>query len=819
MKKELFLSISIISLGLAFSIFNLAFALSEKDIVYPVPELNGCKNETECRAYCDKPENIKPCVAFAEKYGLIEKEDAQKARKIIDIKDGPGGCKSQQECEAYCNEISNINECVDFAERSGLLSPKELEEAKKVREAVKQGAEMPGGCKTKEQCDAYCESPNHMEECIDFAIKAGIMPPEEQEEAQKMLQAVKKGAKPPACRNKRECDAFCSEESHFEECIGFAEAAGFMSKEEAMMVRKTGGKGPGGCKGKKECDAFCESGRENMAVCAEFALQNGMISQKDFEMMKKTGGKGPGGCKSKEDCEAFCNNPNNQETCFQFGLEHGMIPEEDLKNMERAKSEFKNAINSAPPEVVDCISQKIGPEMLVKFKEGTTMPPRDLGDKMRECFEMVMEKMGPPGEMGPPCESDNCPPSQEGQGFFNRARGFINQMMPGNNQNSGQPASVRVSINKESSGLYLLEIKAPNGIKEFSFTSEGSNPYSGGLSGCPNDYSNRTMIIFPVKAVITDCKDEVHEFTIQSEGSAKSGGNEQETQQKMQINTRQDMIGPGGCKSQQECEEFCKNNQKECMNFKPAGEPQQICKGNNCPPPDGINQQPPQGKQGIFDRAKNFIRQFAPGTEGEIPGKPCEGENCPPPGEMGQPCKDENCQQQMAPGINGGLQTPQFQNRSMRIPSPDEIQQMQERMMREETQQYMEERDNNNAPKMIREGMEIKEGQNFQPMQAPQGGFMPGTGGETGPMMPNSGGNYITPPQGQYEPTQFIPPATGPGAGGNFAPGESGPEPGTAPPGNVITPPTDGGGAPPPPTSFNSFQNLLVGLLSDLLRK
>ena len=86
---------------------------------------------------------------------------------------------------------------------------------------------------------------------------------------------------------------------------------------------------------------------------------------------------------------------------------------------------------------------------------------------------------------------------------------------------------------------------------------------------------------------------------------------------------------------------------------------------------------------------------------------------------------------------------------------------------------------------------------------------MPGTGGETGPMMPNSGGNYITPPQGQYEPTQFIPPATGPGAGGNFAPGESGPGPGTAPPGNVITPPTDGGGAHPPsdqpPSPANQF--------------
>ena len=154
--------------------------------------------------------------------------------------------------------------------------------------------------------------------------------------------------------------------------------------------------------------------------------------------------------------------------------------------------------------------------MLVKFKEGTTMPPRDLGDKMRECFEMVMEKWVRRAKWVRPAKAIIVRRRRKDKDF-NRARGFINQMMPGNNQNSGQPASVRVSINKESSGLYLLEIKAPNGIKEFSFTSEGSNPYSGGLSGCPNDYSNRTMIIFPVKAVITDCKDEVHEFTIQSE--------------------------------------------------------------------------------------------------------------------------------------------------------------------------------------------------------------------------------------------------------------------------------------------------------------
>ena len=812
MKKELFLSISVLVLGLIFSVSNIALALSE-DIKYPVKELGNCQDEKECRTYCDKPENMDTCVAFAKKNKLITDGDAKIAENFLTAENKPGNCENQKDCETYCNDVSRIDECVAFAEKNNMMSADELKEAKKIQGALKQGAKMPGGCRNKDQCDAYCESSNHMEECINFSVENGMMQGKELEEAQKMLQAVKKGIRPPPCKNKKDCDNYCGKENHFEECISFSEAAGFMSKEEAMMVRKTGGKGPGDCKGKEECDTFCQSSEENMMVCAEFALKNGMMTQKDFEMMKKTGGKGPGNCKGKEECDTFCQNPDNQETCFQFGRDNGMIPEEELKRMGEGKQEFKKSFENMPQEVADCISQKVGSEMFAKFKNGAIMPSRDIGESMRECFE----KMGPPGGMNQPCEGENCPPPQEGQGMFDRARGFINQMMPGNNQNSGQPASVRVSINKESSGLYLLEIKAPNGIKEFSFTSEGSNPYSGGLSGCPKDYSNRTMVSFPIKAAITDCKDEVHEFTIQNEGDTKSGGNDQRTQEEMQpgkINMGPNTAGPGGCKSQQECEEFCKNNPDTCKNFMPAGE-QRPCEGNNCPPLDKANQQPPQEKQGIFNKAKNFIRQFAPGTEGRMPGKPCEGENCPPPGGMNQPCEGENCRQQMAPGTDSKLQTPQFQGRDVRIPSPEEIQQMQGRMMREGVRQYIKEGSDDNAPRIIQEGMEIREGQDLRPLQTPQEGFMPGTGG-SGPMMPNSGGNYIAPPQGQMPPGGQMPPQ-----------GQTGPGPGTAPPGNIITPPTDGSGAPPPsdqsaplpPTSFNSFQNLLVGLVSDLLYK
>ena len=885
MKKELYLSVLIISLGLIFSISNIALALSE-DIKYPVKELGNCQNEKECRTYCDKPENMNACVAFSEENNLISGEEAKMAENFMSAKNKPGNCADKKGCETYCNDISNVDECVAFAEKNNLMPPKELEEAKKIQIALKQGAKMPGGCKNKDQCDAYCESANHMEECINFATENGMMQGKELEEAQKMLQAVKKGAKPPPCRNKKECDSYCSEENHFEECISFAEAAGFMSKEEAVMVRKTGGKGPGGCKGKEECDAFCQSGEENIKICAEFAFKNGMMTQKEFEMMKKTGGKGPGGCKGKEECDAFCDNPDNQETCFQFGRDNGMIPEEELKKMEQGKQQFQKSFENMPSEVADCISQKVGPEMFAKFKNGTMMPTRNTGEALRECFEKMGPpgEMGPPcegnncpppGEMGPPCEGDNCPPPQNNQGMFNKARGFIKQMMPGNNQSGGQSAGTRVSITKESSGLYLIKINEPGGIKEFSFTSEGSNPYSGGLSGCPKDYSNSTTVIFPVKAAITDCKDEIHEFIIQGEGSAKSGGNDQEMQEGAQsegINMTPGSAGPGGCKSPRECEEFCKNNQQECMNFRPAGE-QRLCEGENCPPAGEAGQQ--QGG-GIFNRAKNFMRKFAPGTEGGMPsGQPCKGENCPPPSEAGPlcegdncppqgefKCEGENCQspaenngffdkarnyiKQFAPGTEGGMpsgppcegdncpppreMSPSDNNRQkmgpgenrtymppregvkfegdnrFRIPSPDEINQMQERMMREGEQRKTQIIPGTNGgfvPPTNIAPPTINPGEGFQPMQ----NFL-------GPLPTDSQTNSIPPTQFnqptdfQRPPENFMPPS------GSFQPPMDFQQ---APPPTNTQPPTS---AEPQPTSFKlALDKNLANAISNLLYK
>jgi len=317
------------------------------NVQFPVPELGNCRSETDCRSFCDKPENSQACLSFAEKNNLMSAEEIAAAKKFLAVGKGPGGCTTKDSCENYCNSTDHINECVAFAEKTGILPPQDLAEAKKVQAALARGLTPPGNCKSKQDCDNYCSDPGHMEECVTFAEKAGFMPENEIAEAHKVLAAIKKGAKPPPCRGKAECDAYCAEPVNFEQCISFAEAAGFMTPDEAVMARKTGGKGPGDCK-------------------------------------------------SKEQCEVFCEDPANQEICFNFAKEHGLISQADLQKMEEGRGQMMRGFTQAPPEVMECLTGALGSETIEKLKTGTAMPSRDIGDKMRECFERI----GPPGFEG-----------------------------------------------------------------------------------------------------------------------------------------------------------------------------------------------------------------------------------------------------------------------------------------------------------------------------------------------------------------------------------------------------------------------------------
>ncbi len=394
MKIKYLISFIVISLALVGSV---AWA---QNIQYPVKELGSCKDESACKSYCDKSENTKSCVNFAEKNNLMSKEEIELAKKFIATgSKGPGGCRGKDECDTYCNDIAHIDECVAFAVENNLMPPAELEEAKKVQAAIKRGVKPPP-CGNKKQCDVYCEDPNHMEECIAFGVEAGFIQGKELEDVQKMLAAVKRGIKPPPCKGKEACDAYCGDPNNMEMCMTFAMEAGFMNEQEKadsqkMLQALKKGIKPPNCRGKDECDTYC-SQEQNFNECTNFAEAAGFVTPEGAAMARKTGGKGPGNCKGKDECDAFCNNPDNQETCFNFAKENGLIPEADLKRMEEGKQKFQESLQQAPTIILDCLNSEIGAGLMEKFKSGAAVPPKDIGDKMRTCYE----KMGPPGPEG-----------------------------------------------------------------------------------------------------------------------------------------------------------------------------------------------------------------------------------------------------------------------------------------------------------------------------------------------------------------------------------------------------------------------------------
>ena len=225
----------------------------ELKITYPVTELGNCTDQQECKAYCSISSNYSKCAAFAQKNNLaIEIPDDKKAVfAAIQKGESPGQCKDEVACRKYCENIDNIKECSDFAAKFDLATPDELKEMRQMAAVKQAGVSFPGNCKTKESCLKYCDNSANAVVCMEFALKAGFIPKEDAEAVSRILPYLKSGGKlPGGCTTKESCDAYCGSDTNTIECVNFAEKAGFMTKEDADIVRKTGGKSPGNCKSK-----------------------------------------------------------------------------------------------------------------------------------------------------------------------------------------------------------------------------------------------------------------------------------------------------------------------------------------------------------------------------------------------------------------------------------------------------------------------------------------------------------------------------------------------------------------------------------------
>ena len=313
----------------------------EYKLDFPVAELGNCKSEDDCRIYCESPSHIRACLAFAEKHDTISKEELDAAKKFAKIIEdgGPGGCRTELECQAYCENSSNFEECVAYAEKYDLLSPDDLAYVKKFLPLIKSG-KMPGSCKTENECEAYCSQSAHLEECIAFAEQYGVISAEELAEAKKFLPLIQSSRTPGGCDSKYACEIYCTQDKNIDECLAFAEQNDILSPEELQMAKKMlplikSGETPGACKSRASCEEYCAIGA-NIDECLSFAEKQGLMTPEELEEIKKIlplmkSGKLPGGCTSKEGCEAYCEEDDNLDECLAFAEKAGLISPEELE--------------------------------------------------------------------------------------------------------------------------------------------------------------------------------------------------------------------------------------------------------------------------------------------------------------------------------------------------------------------------------------------------------------------------------------------------------------------------------------------------------
>ncbi len=351
--KNFFIS-AVFALGMVVlsSATVLAQNVTPGNVGYPIPELGGCKNQNACKDFCEKGTNMLACVNFAEKKGMLSGEELRVSKIVAEKvanKQTPGGCTTKESCESFCQgKVDNINACIAFGEELGVIPASELAEAKKIASALSKGAKMPGACKTKTECESFCSVGSHIDECLNFAEAAGILPANELAEARKVAPFLKNGETPGKCQTKDGCNAYCEEDSHFEECIGFAEKAGFISAEDSALVKKVGGKGPGGCKGKEECMAYCDQ-EENATACANFAKEKGLLTAQQ---------------------------------------------EEDINTgVDRMKAGLEQVPEEARGEIISCLENSLGKDKFDRIMAKQDMPTQSMGGKIEACFGKVEEIM------------------------------------------------------------------------------------------------------------------------------------------------------------------------------------------------------------------------------------------------------------------------------------------------------------------------------------------------------------------------------------------------------------------------------------------
>lgn len=218
-------------------------------ITFPIAELGNCADLQSCKTYCDDPNHLSVCIAFAKKKGFYKQPEVQSQDVLASAKKELG-CDSPDSCKTFCEDSNNQEKCATFAKEHSLSNAsKDPADNKTLHEA-----ETALGCNSVDSCRAFCSQSQNQEKCSEFARKVG-------------LKGGVQKVGPGGCSSETSCKAYCSDPANFQTCQQFTQevASGSASGERPQF------KGPGGCTSEDSCRQYCQ---QNPNVCNR--LQSGL---------------------------------------------------------------------------------------------------------------------------------------------------------------------------------------------------------------------------------------------------------------------------------------------------------------------------------------------------------------------------------------------------------------------------------------------------------------------------------------------------------------------------------------------------------------
>lgn len=308
----------------------------------------------------------------------------------------PGNCNTRQKCLKYCEAPANAIECVNFSEAAGYISKEEAAQARKYIPLILEGV-TPGKCDTKEACESYCKEKANALECMEFVVKYEILPADELAILKKILPFMRAGKMPGGCSSKDECEAYCTADGHFEECLNLGLALGVIKPDEVDIIRKSGGKGPGGCRSKDACEAFCQK-TENQKECTDFAVKIGLMTQEEADQAQAAGDVKE--CFAEADEKIISCFVTNLGTDLFEQMKAGKMPYDIaiVEKMRKATACMKQYSDKATdqlegflkalPAADACIKTELGPDFVGRLRR-LAVPcsqMKDIRGKMEGCF-------------------------------------------------------------------------------------------------------------------------------------------------------------------------------------------------------------------------------------------------------------------------------------------------------------------------------------------------------------------------------------------------------------------------------------------------